>query len=304
MPGGGRYRRCWAGAPTIAHEKAADQDARKPGFADAVRSARRLRIRERRGTAPCLPALACGRRTRIPAVPLRDSPPSSWRGNAWAIRSNGPRTIRAAPGCVNQALVSPDRHHRPGPGRRDPRCAPGPTGIRVGVRASNSSRCSASGPDAAPRPSTPTIRRWSGPRHARSVTPWRRRSPRSRPPAPFGPSASDSRSGTTWPPVYDKVDHVVLGPAGLFALESQDWGSEVRLVRGELVGDAVPPRAEPVRSLTRATRALAKELGVRFTAVLLVVPDGALAEPDHPGRPWSSRECPRDPAVPDAPAVA
>lgn len=80
----------------------------------------------------------------------------------------------------------------------------------------------------------------------------------------------------------DKVDHVVLGPAGLFALESQDWGSAVRLVRGELVGEAVPPRAEPVRSLTRATRALAKELGVRFTAVLLVVPDGALAEPIIP----------------------
>jgi molecular chaperone DnaJ len=81
---------------------------------------------------------------------------------------------------------------------------------------------------------------------------------------------------------HGKVDHVVLGPAGLFALESQDWGSEVRLVRGELVGDAVPFRAEPVRSLTRATRALGKELGVRFTAVLLVVPDDALAEPIIP----------------------
>jgi curved DNA-binding protein CbpA len=81
---------------------------------------------------------------------------------------------------------------------------------------------------------------------------------------------------------HGKVDHVVLGPAGLFALESQDWGSEVRLVRGELVGDAVPIRAEPVRSLTRATRALGKELGVRFTAVVLVVPDDALAEPMLP----------------------
>jgi molecular chaperone DnaJ len=81
---------------------------------------------------------------------------------------------------------------------------------------------------------------------------------------------------------HDKVDHVVLGPAGLFALESQDWGSVVRVVRGELSGDAVPFRAEPVRSLTRASRALGRELGVRFTAVLLVVPDDALAEPMVP----------------------
>ncbi|MEO7373302.1 MAG: DnaJ domain-containing protein [Terrimesophilobacter sp.] len=81
---------------------------------------------------------------------------------------------------------------------------------------------------------------------------------------------------------HGKVDHVVLGPAGLFALESQDWGSVVRVVRGELAGNAVPYRAEPVRSLTRATRALSKELGVRFTAVLLVVPDDALAEPMVP----------------------
>jgi molecular chaperone DnaJ len=78
---------------------------------------------------------------------------------------------------------------------------------------------------------------------------------------------------------HGKVDHVVLGPAGLFALESQDWGSEVRVVRGELSGDAVPTRAEPLRSLSRATRSLGRELGVRFTAVLMVVPDDALAEP-------------------------
>jgi molecular chaperone DnaJ len=81
---------------------------------------------------------------------------------------------------------------------------------------------------------------------------------------------------------HGKVDHVVLGPAGLFALDSQDWGIPVRVVRGELVGDAVPDRAEPVRSLTRATRSLGRELGVRFTAVLVIVPDDALAEPIIP----------------------
>jgi DnaJ-class molecular chaperone with C-terminal Zn finger domain len=79
-----------------------------------------------------------------------------------------------------------------------------------------------------------------------------------------------------------KVDHVVLGPAGLFAVESEDWGSEVRVVRGEAVGDGLGVHAEPVRLLTRRTRALGKELGVRFTAVLLLVPDAALAEPVIP----------------------
>lgn len=79
-----------------------------------------------------------------------------------------------------------------------------------------------------------------------------------------------------------KVDHVVLGPAGLFAVESEDWGSEVRVVRGEAVGDGLGIHAEPVRLLTRRTRALGKELGVRFTAVLLLVPDAALAEPVIP----------------------
>ncbi|RII89663.1 molecular chaperone, partial [Clavibacter michiganensis] len=38
-----------------------------------------------------------------------------------------------------------------------------------------------------------------------------------------------------------KIDHVVLAPAGLFALSSEDWGAEVQLVRGELQ----PRRPDP-----------------------------------------------------------
>lgn len=82
-----------------------------------------------------------------------------------------------------------------------------------------------------------------------------------------------------------KLDHIVLGPAGLFAVMSEDWGSSVRLVRGELVGDGIPAGEQPVRSLTRRARALGRASRVRFTATLIVVPDDALDEPVvHIGR--------------------
>jgi molecular chaperone DnaJ len=74
------------------------------------------------------------------------------------------------------------------------------------------------------------------------------------------------------------IDHVVLGPAGLFAVNSEDWGSEVRVIRGELVADTMRAGSEPARSLGRRARALGKDLGVRFTALLIVVPDDALAD--------------------------
>jgi curved DNA-binding protein CbpA len=76
-----------------------------------------------------------------------------------------------------------------------------------------------------------------------------------------------------------KLAHVVLGPAGLFAILSEDWGSPVRVVRGELVGEGLDPREQPLHELARRTRALGREARVRFTARLVVVPDDDLAEP-------------------------
>jgi molecular chaperone DnaJ len=75
-----------------------------------------------------------------------------------------------------------------------------------------------------------------------------------------------------------KLDHVILGPAGLFGVMSEDWGSEVRLVRGELVGDGIPTGCQPIRSLIRQVRALGRSSRVRFTATLVVVPDDALRD--------------------------
>lgn len=77
----------------------------------------------------------------------------------------------------------------------------------------------------------------------------------------------------------DTLDHVVLGPAGLFAIRSQDWGCALRVVRGELTGEELARGEAPFRELARVARRLARALRVRFTAVLIVVPDDALEEP-------------------------
>ncbi|TFC81822.1 hypothetical protein E3T26_15765 [Cryobacterium sp. TMT1-21] len=76
-----------------------------------------------------------------------------------------------------------------------------------------------------------------------------------------------------------KVDHVVLGPAGLFAVLSEDWGGPVQLRRGELVGDALGPGDTPIQDFEAAARALSKQLRVKFTALVVALPDDALADP-------------------------
>jgi len=75
-----------------------------------------------------------------------------------------------------------------------------------------------------------------------------------------------------------KLDHVVLMPSGLWALESIDWGGPVRIDHGEIVGETLEPGERPVKELVRAARAVQKQTRVRFTGRLLVVPDSAV---DH-----------------------
>jgi hypothetical protein len=76
----------------------------------------------------------------------------------------------------------------------------------------------------------------------------------------------------------DKLDHVVLGPAGLFGVLSEDWGGPVTLKRGELTGNALPLGAEPLHELQASARALSRAVRVRFTALVVVLPDAALSE--------------------------
>ena len=77
----------------------------------------------------------------------------------------------------------------------------------------------------------------------------------------------------------DKLDHIILGPAGLFGLLSEDWGGSVQLRRGELVGEEVPDEDRPIHHFDAAARMIARGLRVRFTALIVVLQDGAVDEP-------------------------
>ncbi len=73
-----------------------------------------------------------------------------------------------------------------------------------------------------------------------------------------------------------KIDHVVLGPTGLFAMLSEDFGGPVRVRRGDLMGDSVD---RPMHELGLRAKALARQLRVKFTALVIVLPDDSLDEP-------------------------
>ena len=73
-----------------------------------------------------------------------------------------------------------------------------------------------------------------------------------------------------------KLDHIVLGPSGMFALLSEDWGAPVSVRRGELLGEGIDPRERPFFSLAVRTKAIARRSRVSFTAIAIIVPDDAL----------------------------
>ncbi|MEN2737310.1 DnaJ domain-containing protein [Microbacterium sp. X-17] len=76
-----------------------------------------------------------------------------------------------------------------------------------------------------------------------------------------------------------KLDHIVLGPAGLFAIRSADWGAPVKLAKGELVGPGIAHDEEPFHELHNSAKSFGRQAGVRFTGLIAVVPDDALAVP-------------------------
>ncbi len=84
--------------------------------------------------------------------------------------------------------------------------------------------------------------------------------------------AAAGRSG------YDsevKLDHIVLGPSGLYGILSEDFGGPVRLRRSELVGDGV--EGAPVAQLLGRIRTIARAAGVRFSGAIVVLPDDDVA---------------------------
>ena len=72
-----------------------------------------------------------------------------------------------------------------------------------------------------------------------------------------------------------KLDHIVLGPSGLYGLLSEDVGGPIRLRRGEIIGDGVD--GTPVATLVARTRAMARFARVKFSGVIVVVPDDDIA---------------------------
>lgn len=74
-----------------------------------------------------------------------------------------------------------------------------------------------------------------------------------------------------------KVDHLVLGPSGLYGILSEDFGGPVRLRRGEIVGDGVDDA--PVAGLLARMRVVARAARVRFGGAIVVLPDDDVAEP-------------------------
>ncbi|MGV8876074.1 MAG: J domain-containing protein [Rhodoglobus sp.] len=77
-----------------------------------------------------------------------------------------------------------------------------------------------------------------------------------------------------------KIDHVVLGPTGLFSMLSEDFGGPVKVRRGELIGADVQPD-KPMHELSSRTKILSRQLKVAFTCLVIVVPDDALGQPQE-----------------------
>jgi len=75
----------------------------------------------------------------------------------------------------------------------------------------------------------------------------------------------------------EKVDHLVLGPSGLYGVLSEDFGGPVRVRRGELWGDGV--EGSPIATLLSRLRAIARGARVKFGGAIVVLPDDDLVQP-------------------------
>jgi len=84
--------------------------------------------------------------------------------------------------------------------------------------------------------------------------------------------AASGRSGD----LDEKLDHIVLGPSGLYGVLSEDFGGPVGFRRGEIIGPAVV--GAPVSDLLSRMRVVARAARVRFSGAIVVLPDNDLAQ--------------------------
>ena len=75
-----------------------------------------------------------------------------------------------------------------------------------------------------------------------------------------------------------KIDHIVLGPTGLWGMLSEDWGGRVATKRGDLIGPGIGRDERPMHELAGRVRRFEREAKVRFSALAIVVPDDASPE--------------------------
>ena len=76
----------------------------------------------------------------------------------------------------------------------------------------------------------------------------------------------------------NKIDHIVLGPTGLVAMLSEDFGGPVRVRKNDLIGEAVAGE-RPMHELASRAKVISRQLRIRFSALIIVLPDDALDEP-------------------------
>lgn len=75
-----------------------------------------------------------------------------------------------------------------------------------------------------------------------------------------------------------KIDHLVLGPSGLWGLLSEDWGAPVTTRRGDVIGPALRPDERPLHELAGRARQFERQAKVRFAALAVVVADDSSPE--------------------------
>lgn len=93
------------------------------------------------------------------------------------------------------------------------------------------------------------------------------------------PGAGSGGPGSTV--ADDTLDHIVLGPSGLYGLMSADFGEIARFRGGDIIGSAAGSRA-PVSALVTQIRNVARPARVRFGGAILVLPDDDLAQATTP----------------------
>ncbi len=85
-----------------------------------------------------------------------------------------------------------------------------------------------------------------------------------------------ARDASARPTNPAKIDHVVLGPTGLFMLQSEDWGAPVTVKGTKLFCPGLAKGTRPMKELTQRAR-VARRWGVRPSALVIVLDDDALA---------------------------